>query len=69
MVHVDLRYEPPGGIAGRVGAKLAKLFRKEPGQEVHDDLRAFKQVMELGEVVLSDSTVRKGTPHPAQPDR
>lgn len=69
MIHVDLRYHPPGGIAGRVGAKLAKLFRKEPGQEVHDDLRAFKQVLEVGEVVLSDATVRKGLPHPAQPDR
>jgi len=45
------------------------LFRKAPGQEVQDDLFAFKQVMELGEVVLSDATVRKGVPHPAQPDR
>jgi uncharacterized membrane protein len=69
QIHVDLRYQPPGGVAGRVGAKLAKLFRKEPGQEVHDDLRAFKNVIELGEIVLSDSTVRKGMPHPAQPDR
>ena len=69
QVHVDLRYEPPGGIAGRVGAKVAKLFRREPGQEVQDDLFAFKQVLEVGEIVLSDSTVRKGMPHPAQPDR
>jgi len=69
MVHVDLRYEPPGGIAGRVGVKLAKLFRREPGQEVQDDLFAFKQVLEVGEIVLSDSTVRKGMPHPAQPER
>jgi len=69
QVHVDLRYEPPGGVVGKVGAKLARLFRKEPGQEVQDDLFAFKQVMELGEVVLSDSTVRKGVPHPAQADR
>jgi uncharacterized membrane protein len=69
QVHVDLRYEPPGGIAGRVGAKLAKLFRKEPGQEVEDDLFAFKQVLEVGEIVLSDATVRKGMPHPAQPER
>jgi uncharacterized membrane protein len=62
-VHVELTYEPPGGV---VSAKLAKLFREEPGQQVQDDLRAFKQVMETGEVVLSDATVRRG-PHPARP--
>ena len=69
QIHVDLRYEPPGGVAGRVAAKVAKLFRKEPGQEVQDDLRAFKQVMEVGEIVLSDSTIEKGKPRPAQPSR
>jgi len=68
-IHVDLTYNPPFGVAGKVGAKVAKLFRKEPGQEVQDDLLAFKQVMEVGEIVLSDATVRKGMPHPAQPDR
>jgi len=26
-------------------------------------------VLEVGEIVLSDATVRKGMPHPAQPDR
>jgi uncharacterized membrane protein len=68
-IHVDLTYKPPFGAAGKVGAKVAKLFRKEPGQEVQDDLLAFKQVMEVGEIVLSDATVRLGMPHPAQPDR
>jgi uncharacterized membrane protein len=68
-IHVDLRYEPPGGVIGVVGSRIAKLFRKEPGQEVKDDLLAFKQVMEIGEVMLSDATIRHGTPHPAQPDR
>jgi uncharacterized membrane protein len=64
-VHVELMYEPPGGI---VTSKLTKLFREEPGQQVKDDLLHFKQVMEVGEVVLSDATVSKG-PHPARPDR
>jgi len=62
-VTVDMRYEPPGG---KVSAQLAKLFRREPGQEVHDDLRAFKQMMETGEVLLSDASVHRG-PHPAVP--
>jgi uncharacterized membrane protein len=63
-ITVDFRYEPPGGKAG---ANLAKLFHREPGQEVHDDLRAFKQVMETGEVLLSDATVHPGRPHAAVP--
>jgi uncharacterized membrane protein len=62
-VRVDLRYEPPGGV---LGSKLAMLFREEPGQQVQDELRHFKQVMETGEVVLSDATVVRG-PHPARP--
>lgn len=64
-VHVELVYEPPGGI---ITSKLAKLFREEPGQQVKDDLLHLKQVIEIGEVVLSDATLSKG-PHPAQPDR
>lgn len=45
-VRVTLRYQPPGG---RVSATLAKLFGKEPGQQVRADLRRFKQVLEAGE--------------------
>ena len=62
-VTVELEYDPPGGVVGKT---IAKLFREEPGQQVHDDLRAFKQVMEVGEVVLSDASLHKG-PHPARP--
>jgi uncharacterized membrane protein len=64
-VVVDLAYDPPGGA---VGATLAKLFRTEPGQQVQDDLRRLKQVMETGEVVLSDASAHRG-PHPARPSR
>lgn len=63
VIHAELSYRPPGG---RLTAALAKLFREEPGQQVQDDLRNFKQVMETGEVLLSDATVRRG-PRPAQP--
>ena len=42
------------------------LFREEPKQQVHDDLRRFKQVMEVGEVVLSDASAVRSM-HPAQP--
>ncbi|HEU4632090.1 MAG TPA: SRPBCC family protein [Gemmatimonadaceae bacterium] len=62
-VTVELRYDPPGGA---MTEQLARLFREEPGQQVRDDLRAFKQVLEIGEVLLSDATARPGA-HAAQP--
>jgi uncharacterized membrane protein len=52
---------------GKLGSKVAMLFREEPGQQVADDLRHFKQIMEIGEIVLSDATKQRGM-HPAQPD-
>jgi uncharacterized membrane protein len=60
---VEMRYDPPGGV---VGASIAKLFG-ESGQEiVTRDLKAFKNVMETGEVVHSDSSIYTH-PHPARP--
>jgi uncharacterized membrane protein len=50
---VELEYEPPGGA---VGAAVAKLFGEEPDQQLRDDLRRFKQVLETGEVVVSEGT-------------
>jgi uncharacterized membrane protein len=52
-VHVDLEYDPPGGA---VGAVVAKLFGEEPSMQVKDDLRRFKQVLEVGEVVRSEGS-------------
>ena len=56
-------YQPPGG---KIGALFAKLFGEEPKQQVKGDLRRFKQVMEIGEIVHSDASIHEG-PHPAQP--
>lgn len=63
-LRVTLEYHPP---LGKLGSKVAMLWREEPGQQVMDDLRHLKQVMETGEIVLSDATKQRG-PHPAQPD-
>jgi uncharacterized membrane protein len=49
-VRVILRYAPP---AGTVGAAVARLFGEEPSQQVAEDLRRFKQVMESGETVTA----------------
>jgi uncharacterized membrane protein len=62
-VRVELRYNPPGGA---IGAAVAKLFGEEPEQQLRDDLRAFKQVLETGEVVHSEASIH-GRPHPARP--
>lgn len=51
-VRVDLHYDVPGG---RVGRAVAKLFGEEPEQQVRDDLRRFKQVLETGDLVRTES--------------
>jgi uncharacterized membrane protein len=52
-ITVDIQYDAPGGA---LGVAIAKLFAEEPGQQLTDDLRRFKQVVETGEVVLSDGS-------------
>jgi uncharacterized membrane protein len=52
-VRVGLRYAQPGGTAG---AAVARLLGEHPEQQVRDDLRRFKQVMETGEVVRSEGS-------------
>lgn len=51
-VRVTLHYGVPGG---RLGTAVARVFGEEPEQQVRDDLRRFKQVMETGDVVRSDA--------------
>jgi uncharacterized membrane protein len=47
VVRVEMQYNPPGGV---LGWKLAKLFGKAPEQEVSNDVRRLKQLMETGEI-------------------
>jgi uncharacterized membrane protein len=44
-VRVQLQYSPPGG---KVGAAVAKLLGRDPGTEIREDLRRFKQLVESG---------------------
>ncbi len=46
-VRVSLRYSPP---AGRVGHIFATVFGRDAEQQVLEDLRRFKQLMECGEI-------------------
>ena len=52
-IHVELRYQPP---LGALGAVVAKLFGEEPNQQLADDLRRFKQLLETGEIARSDGS-------------
>jgi uncharacterized membrane protein len=63
LIRVELEYAPPGGA---IGARIAKLFGKKPGQQIGSDLRLLKQVLETGEVVRSEASIHPGM-HPAQP--
>ena len=54
-VTVELEYEP---IAGLFGASIAKLFGEEPAQQIEEDLRRFKQLMEAGEVPTTEGQPR-----------
>ena len=46
-VRVQLQYKPPAGTVGRY---VAKLFGEEPEQQIQEDLRNFKRIMETGEI-------------------
>jgi uncharacterized membrane protein len=60
----EVRCEMQLGFTGATPTvHLAKLFAKP---QIKGDLRRLKQVLETGEVLLSDASVHKGK-HPAQP--
>lgn len=69
-VRVTLRYALPGGALGKAAARY---FGEEPHQQLDDDLRRFKQIVETGEVVRSEGApggkrARDEFPqHPARP--
>ncbi len=50
-VRVTLEYVPP---AGALGAAIARLLGEEPSVQVENDLRRFKQMMEIGHAVSTD---------------
>jgi uncharacterized membrane protein len=53
-----------------MGTALAALFNQAPGQQIYDDLKRFKQIVEIGEVVRSDAVLEgigQIRQRPAQP--
>lgn len=50
VVTATILYDPPGGIVGRI---IAKMFQREPAIQARRDLRRFKQLMETGEIATA----------------
>ncbi|WP_075511859.1 SRPBCC family protein [Mycobacterium ostraviense] len=69
-VRVTIGYHIPGGALGK---SVATLLGESPEQQVNDDLRRFKQILETGQVLYSDgspegtSALRQMHQQPAQP--
>lgn len=69
-VRVTIGYHMPGGALGK---SVATLLGESPEQQVNDDLRRFKQILETGQVLYSDgspegtSVLRQMHQQPARP--
>jgi uncharacterized membrane protein len=59
----EAQFDPPGG---ELGNRIAGIFTDALGVKLNNDLRRFKQLTELGEIVKSDDSAVRG-PNPAQP--
>ena len=62
-LRVQMEYSPP---AGKLGRGVAWLFGADPEQQIREDLRRSKQLLETGEITLSEGP---GLWHQAQPPR
>ena len=60
ILTVSMEYQPPAGSAG---AAFAKLLGKEPGLQIREDLRRFKQMMETGETPTVQGQPSGRNPH------
>lgn len=49
-VTATIVYDPPGGVVGKI---IAKMFQREPAIQARRDLRRFKQLMETGEIATA----------------
>jgi uncharacterized membrane protein len=50
-VRVRIEYLPPAGSVGHI---LGRIFGRNPEQQLQEDLRRFKQLIETGEIAVSD---------------
>lgn len=64
-VQVELMYNPPAGV---VGTAIARLFKVVTSQQIKEDIRRFKRLMETGEIPTTEGQpsgrARQSTPTP-----
>jgi uncharacterized membrane protein len=61
-VRVTVEYYPPGGAAGRAAARMAQVIT---AQQLEEDLKRLKQVLETGEIATARNTAAaKRSPGP-----
>jgi uncharacterized membrane protein len=65
-VRVGIEFLPPGGVAGRL---IARLARSVPEHAVAEDLRRLKQVLEAGETPIAGHPRGPADPEDADDDR
>ena len=53
VVTATITYDPPGGVIGKV---IAKMFQREPAIQARRDLRRLKQLLETGEIATAAMT-------------
>jgi uncharacterized membrane protein len=56
VVRLALQYNPPGG---KVGAVLSTLISRRPGSTLEEALRRFKNIMEAGEIPVTQENVSR----------
>ncbi len=50
VVTATIAYKPPGGVVGKL---IAKVFQREPSIQTRRDLRRLKQLLETGEIATA----------------
>jgi uncharacterized membrane protein len=65
-VRVFISYDPPAGTLGKV---VAKVMQREPRIQARRELRRFKQLMETGEIPLSEGFGLWRAAQPSTPER
>ena len=56
-VRVSIIYHPPGGAAGKIAAKVAHAIN---AQQIEEDLKRLKQILETGETATAETVARGG---------
>ncbi|TXC71402.1 SRPBCC family protein [Sphingomonas ginsenosidivorax] len=56
VVSATIMYDPPGGVVGKL---IAKMFQREPAIQARRDLRRLKQLMETGEIATAAMNLKQ----------